>query len=215
MPQSILEPEALGQLATRAVGGAPVRARAGDVLFRPGDDCQGFLALRSGIIRVSICSAAGRELVLYRVRPGEICLQTFTCLVQKGRYAAEGVAETEVDAVLLPPGPFDRLMAHDQDFRFAVLSSVASRFGALEDMVQALAFSGLSTRLAQALLARCGPTGEVRATHEALAAEIGSAREAVTRQLSVFVRDGLVAVKRGQILIQDRRGLERLRQASA
>jgi CRP/FNR family transcriptional regulator len=96
----------MAELAGRAAGAAVLKAKAGDVLFRPDDECRGFIALRSGALRVGLTSPAGRELVLYRVKPGEICLQTFSCLAENRSYAAEGVAETGIDAVLLPPRGF-------------------------------------------------------------------------------------------------------------
>lgn len=203
------------ELAARASGATAFRARAGDVLFRPGDRCRGFIALRAGVIRVGLNSATGRTLVLYRVRPGEICLQTFSCLAESRTYAAEGVADSDVDAVMLAPAAFDDLMANDAAFRAAVLSSVAARFTDLEEMVQALVFTGLPSRLAAALLAGASDTGLVRATHEELAAEIGSAREAVGRQLANFARDGLVRLRRGEIAIVDLSGLERICAAQA
>ena len=100
--------DGMAVIAANAPGAIPIRAGAGDVLFRPGDPCRGFIALRTGAIRVGLTSASGREILLYRVRPGDICLQTFACLVQDRSYAAEGVAESELDALLLPPA----LLAH-------------------------------------------------------------------------------------------------------
>lgn len=205
----------MADLAARAPGAVMLRAGAGDVLFRVDDVCHGFIALRSGALRVGLTSAAGRELVLYRVRPGEICLQTFTCLARHGAYAAEGIAETDIDAVLIPPRAFDRLMAEDPAFRSTVLTSVASRFMDLEAMVETLAFTGLPARLAGALLTHSADSGLVRMTHEELAAEIGSAREAVSRQLAAFVHADLVSLRRGQITLDDIPGLKRLRDGPA
>lgn len=203
------EPETMAAIAATAPGAAPIRAPAGQVLFRPDDPCHGFVAVRRGSIRVGLTSAGGRELLLYRVRPGQICLQTFACLVEGRRYAAEGVVEADVEGVLLPPAAFDRLMTDSAAFRGAVLGSVARRFGDLEGVVQALAFTGLPARLAAALVAHA-TDGMVSLTHEALATEIGSAREAVSRQLAQLAREGLVAQTRGQIRLIDRRALERL-----
>ena len=200
----------MADLAQVGVGGMAIRAKAGDVLFRPGDDCHGFIALRSGVIRVGLTSAAGRELVLYRVRPGDICLQNLRCLTEHQAYAAEGVAETDIEAVLLAPNAFDRLMAEDAAFRAAVLVSVARRFTDFEGVVEALAFTGLPARLATALLAHADPSGVTRMTHEALATEIGSAREAVSRQLAVFAHDGLVNLERGSVTLVNKAGLERI-----
>ncbi|MEQ1709688.1 MAG: Crp/Fnr family transcriptional regulator [Terricaulis sp.] len=196
-----------------AQGATPVRAPAGAVLFRPDDPCRGFIALKRGAIRVVLTSAAGREIVLYRVHPGEICLQTFSCLVQHKAYGAEGVAEEDVEALLITPEAFDRLMTEDAAFRGAVLASVAGRFADFEHVVEALAFTGLEARVAAGLMRLAGEGDDVHVTHEALAAEIGSAREAVSRQLGLFARHGLVRLSRGCITLKRRDALSRLAEA--
>jgi len=201
--------QSLADLAAVA-GATPVRAGSGDVLFRPDDPCQGFITLRRGTIRVTLTSSAGREIVLYRVRPGEICLQTFSCLLENKHYAAEGVAEEEVEALLVPPRVFDQLMVESEAFRTAVLGSVAARFSDFEQVVETLAFTGLDARVASALLRLADAVGMVSATHEALASEIGSAREAVSRQLGLFARQGLVTLARGRVEIKRRDALSRL-----
>jgi len=200
----------LVSIAAQVPGALRVSARSGDILFRPNDPCRGFIALTRGAIKVALTSAGGREIVLYRVHPGDICLQTFSCLVQEKPYAAEGVAEEEVEAFLIPPSAFERLMIESEPFRAAVLSSVAGRFADFEHVVEALAFSGLEQRVASALLRLADREGAVHATHEALAAEIGSAREAVSRQLGLFARQGLVTLARGRVEIKRRDALSRL-----
>lgn len=80
-------------------------------------------------------------------------------------------------------------------------------------MVQALAFTGLPARLSAALLTNGGVTSVVGMTHEELAAEIGSAREAVSHQLAVFVRENLVTLRRGQVTLDNIPGLRRMRDA--
>ncbi len=200
----------LARIAAAAPGAQRVSARAGEVLFRPNDPCRGFIALTRGAIKVALTSPGGREIVLYRVHPGEICLQTFSCLVQSRPYAAEGVAEEEVEAFLIPPTGFQRLMQESEPFRAAVLSSVAGRFADFEQVVETLAFSGLEQRVASVLLRLAGADDAVHATHEALAAEIGSAREAVSRQLGLLARQGYVALARGRVEIKRRDALTRL-----
>lgn len=181
---------------------------AGTVLFRPDDACSGFVVLQEGSIRVSLTSAGGREIVLYRVRPGEICLQTFTCLAEGRTYSAEGIAESELTGELIPPGEYERRMAEDPDFRRAVFTAVAHRFADFEHLVESLASASIEARLAEALLARADAAGEVHLTHDGLASEIGSAREVVSRQLSRFERSGLVALARGKVTLLARGALE-------
>lgn len=171
----------------------------GAVLFRPEESCAGFVVVHEGTIKVSLAAENGREIVLYRVRPGEICLQTFGCLVNGTPYSAEGVAETDLAIEIIPTGEFNRRVESDSAFRTALFAAVATRFTDLERLVEDVALSSVAERLARALLRLCGTEGVVDATHEALATEIGSARAVVSRQLAVFAHDGLIAITRGHI----------------
>jgi len=196
--------------AEKAEGVRAIRAAPGERLFHSGDPCPGFLALERGVIKVTMSSASGREIVLYRVRPGEICLQTFTCLVQHRAYGAEGVVEEEIEALLIPPRAFDQLMIDDMSFRSAVMSSVAERFVDFERTVEALAFTGLEQRVATALVRLMDGDGCARVTHEDLAVEIGSAREAVSRLLATMAKQGIVALSRGRVQVLREAALRRL-----
>jgi CRP/FNR family transcriptional regulator len=179
-----------------------IKVPRGTVLFQPEAACQGFVVVRSGTIKVSLTAENGREIVLYRVRPGEVCLQTFGCLVNDSAYSAEGVAETEIEIEVIPPGEFHRRVGSESEFRSALFSAVAARFHDLERLVEDVALSTIAERLARALL-RLAQGGMVDATHEALATEIGSAREVVSRQLAQFARDGLITAARGHITLSD------------
>ncbi|MEQ1812189.1 MAG: Crp/Fnr family transcriptional regulator [Terricaulis sp.] len=196
--------------AENAAGVRSIRAGVGERLFRTGDPCSGFLALARGVIKVTMGSANGREIVLYRVQPGEICLQTFTCLVQQRAYGAEGVVEEAIEALLIPPSAFDRLMIDDPAFRSAIMSSVAERFVDFERTVEALAFTGLEQRVATALVRLMDSDGVARVTHEDLAVEIGSAREAVSRSLASMAKQGILALSRGSVQVLREGALQRL-----
>ena len=79
--------------------------------------------------------------------------------------------------------------------------------------MQQILFKGLDQRLAAFLVEECERTksNTVRMTHEQIARNISSAREAVARMLKQFTQDGLVELKRGEIIIKDTDGLKRLR----
>lgn len=185
-------------------------AKAGQVIFRPGEACPGFVRLEAGCIRVGLTGAGGREVVLYRVRPGEVCLQTFSCLIEGHPYGAEGVAETDVAGELVPADRFRARMETDGGFREEVLMSVAVRFAEYQDLIEDVALTGFDARLAKALLRLAGDGGFVEATHAALARETASGRAYVTRRLAAFARDGIVRQEEHGITILDRRGLGRI-----
>lgn len=201
-PAPAVDPAARAALAAVA---QPFAAPAGATLFRPGDRCPGFVLLDAGVIRVRLIAASGRSATLYRVRPGEMCLQTFQRLVDGGRYGAEGLVETDAAGLLAPPTAFERLMADSAPFRALVLGQVAARFDRVLRSFEDNAFRPLDARLAGALsrLATPGPPRRVAATHAEIAAEIGSAREVVTRQLQRWAAEGLVSLERGRVDLED------------
>lgn len=185
-------------------------APKGSTLFRPGEDCPGFVVVHAGRIKVSMLAENGREIVLYRVGPGDICLQTFGCLVKKQSYSAEGVAETDLSFEIVPDGEFHQRVASDEGFRQRLFAAVAARFSDMEQLIEDVALSPFEARLARTLLRLADAEGRLAATHEAIALEMGSGRAAVTRGVGAFARKGLVANERGEIRVLDRAGLEHL-----
>jgi len=188
----------------------PLICPAGTVLFRAGQDCPGFVRLHKGTIRVTLTAANGREVVLYRVTPGDVCLQTFACLTEGRSYSAEGVAESDIVGEIMPHAQFRQAMAEDSDFRAEVMQAVARRFADFQQLVEDVALTGFDARLARVLLRLAGDTDDITITHDALAAETASGRAFVSRRLGEFSRRGLVAPGRGKVTLLDRDGLERI-----
>jgi CRP/FNR family transcriptional regulator, anaerobic regulatory protein len=179
-------------------------------IFAPGQPAENFLLLLDGRVRVQQVSAGGREIVLYRVAGGESCIMTTACLLSQDAYNAEGVTETPVTAVAVPRATFDDLMARSAGFRRFVFAHYANRITDLLQVVEEVAFERIDKRLAQRLLALADDEGQLSATHQELATELGSAREVVSRHLKEFQRRGWLEPARGRIHLADRGALERL-----
>jgi len=185
------------------------KAPAGTPMFDERSPCSGFPLVLAGSIRVLQRYPNGRELQLYRVKPGESCLLSGSCLLGETNYAASGVAETDVELVILPPALFQALIAEDASFRRHVFEVFGERLAALMQVVEAIAYQKLDQRLA-ALLVDRSPDGEVHATHQALADDLGSVREIVSRLLGNFEDRGWVDLGRERVRIVDRAALASL-----
>lgn len=196
--------------ANSATGTPILPIPRGTTLFHAGQSCSGFVVVRRGTIKVTLTAENGREIILYRVRPGEVCLQTFGCLVNNTSYSAQGEAETDLEIEVIPPGEFQRLVVQEAGFRQQLFAAVAARFADLERLVEDVALSSIEARLARALLRLMDGAGQVTATQEALASEIGSVREVVSRQLNALARDGVLELTRGHIAILAPRQLEQI-----
>jgi CRP/FNR family transcriptional regulator len=64
--------------------------------------CEGFLLVLEGSVRVAKTSPNGREIVLYRVSPGEACILSGGRLLSATAYSARGVAETDATLLCIP-----------------------------------------------------------------------------------------------------------------
>jgi CRP/FNR family transcriptional regulator len=185
---------------------AVVHLPAGTVLFDENQPCQGFPLLLSGNIRVIKAAPNGRELQLYRVMPGESCILTSSCLLGNTRYHARGIAEQDLEMALLPAATFHTLIEKQDSFRGYVFHLFSDRLTDLMQLVSAVAFQKLDQRLANLLINKNNP---IHTTHQALADELGSAREIVSRLLKGFAEQGWVKLGREQIDITDATALNK------
>ncbi len=186
------------------------RISTGTTIFGPGSKAENFLLLLSGTVRVQKTSANGREIVLYRLRSGESCVLTTACLLAQEDYLAAGITESDIEVVAVPRSVFDQLIATSALFRKFVFDAYSSRLTDLVMMIDEIAFSKIDIRLAQRLIKLSGSTGQVSMTHQALAQELGTAREVISRQLQEFQRRGWVTVTRGHVIINDIKALSEL-----
>lgn len=186
-----------------------IRMRKGTVIFGPGNSPENLLFLLDGTVRVQQLAENGREIVLYRVEAGESCVMTTACLLAYEDYSAEGVAETDITAAAIPRSVFDDLISQSKEFRTFVFSAYSKRITDLFHVIEEIAFQRMDIRLAQKLL-DLGKDGAVKATHQQLAAELGTAREVISRQLSEFQRRGWIRQSRGTVDLIDEAGIARL-----
>lgn len=187
-----------------------VHVPAGTVVFHDGDPCRHYLLVLDGSVRVQKTALSGREITLYRVESGQSCVLTTSCLLSGDAYPAEGITETEVTAVSIPIAAFERGLAGSRGFREFVFAAYGRRIANLIVLVEAIAFQRLDHRVAEHLVRRCGSHGELVTTHQAVAAELGTAREVVSRQLKEFERRGWIALQRGRIRLLDSAALSAL-----
>lgn len=184
-----------------------IHLEEGAQVFGPANVPDSLFFLYDGRIRVSQSSDSGREITLYRVDAGESCVLTTACMLAEEAYNAEGVAETEITAVVLPKPAFDRLVAEEEAFRKFVFAAYSKRLIDLLRVVDDVAFGHMDVRLAERLLALAGDLKEIPATHQQLASELGTAREVVSRVLSDFQKREMIAQSRGRIALIDKNAL--------
>jgi CRP/FNR family transcriptional regulator, anaerobic regulatory protein len=184
-----------------------VAAPAGHVLFDLDSACTMFLLPFAGSIRVIKPAITGREILLYRLEPGDSCVLTASCLLGHATYSARGVVDSDLVGYTISQAMFQRLLAESALFREFIFRYFAERVTDLMQLVEEIAFGGMDQRLANYLLER-GP--RIEATHQVIADELGTVREVVSRRLKQLEARKLVRLERGQIVVLDEPGLRRL-----
>ena len=173
------------------------RVPRGTVIYRKGDLCRAIGLFLAGEVRV-YAESSGREITLYEILPGETCILNASCILSRRSYPANAVAVEDVEALMLPAEAFRALMlAHEamRDFLFGLFSD---RLTLVLELVQEVAFGRLESRLGEYLVARA-ENDLLRATHQAIANDLGTSREVISRILKDLERAGLVSLSRSEI----------------
>jgi CRP/FNR family transcriptional regulator, cyclic AMP receptor protein len=206
-------------LAQRAV---PRRFSAGEIVFGEGDPCAGMYVVESGHIRIFKTSAGGREQVLGIDGPGSSVAEL--PVFDGGNYPASVSAVEDTTLLFISKQDFQALcLAHPQ-VALKVLRVVGARLRRLVGIIEELSFSTVRHRLA-ALLVRLAQREGTRvaegveitlpASNQELAAQIGTVRELVSRNLSRLQSEKLIQMDGRRIVIPNLKALEAELEASS
>ena len=182
---------------------------SGSIVLRPGDVCRHVLLLLHGSLRVYLSGGNGREMVLYRVQAGELCVLTLASVLRSTHYPAEAVTESETRSLAVPVASFKRAFSESEPFRQYVVETLAQRLEETMLCVQELAFMHLDVRLPWFLCRRFQGLGTdtMEVTHQQLAHELGTTREMVSRLLKELERQNYICLSRGKIQLVSPVGL--------
>ena len=177
------------------------------------NECLGMMFVLSGEIRTYLLSEEGREVTLFRLYPGELCVLSASCVISQITFDTQMTAGMDTEVLIIPANVIAVLKEQNLHVRCFLYELATKRFSDVMWAMQQIMFKGLDRRLAEFLLAEAERTGSdtIRMTHEQIAQHISSAREAVARMLKGFSEDGLVELKRGAITLRDKNRLNRLK----
>ena len=177
-----------------------------------GNECTGLILVRRGCLRIYMLSEEGREITLYRLNSGGMCMLSASCVIKSITFDVFVDAEEDSDCIVISGGAFADLSERVPSVKIFALEATVSRFSEVMWVMQQILFMSVDRRLANFLLDEASKTGDdmLKLTHEQIAKYIGSAREVVSRMLKYFSSEGVIESSRGGIRILDKAGLERL-----
>lgn len=179
------------------------RIPAGQDVFAAGDSVDAIPLLISGLVQVYQIGETGREVTLYRFRPGESCVLTANSILTKQFFPAIATVEEDAEALMIPADAFDEWVRDSDTWREFVFDLVSQRLASLMAIVDDVAFRRLDKRVATFLIDRGSNNNPISVTHQEIASELGSSREVISRIIEDFTSSGLVGSARGSIEITD------------
>lgn len=177
-----------------------------------GEECTGVILIESGSLRVYLLSDEGKEITLYRLFAGEMCMLSASCVLNSITFDVFVDAEEDSRCKVIAGCAFAEVADRVPALKIFSQECALARFSDVMWVMQQIMFMSFDKRLAIFLLDEIAKNGtdEIRLTHEQIARYMASAREVVSRMLKYFQTEGIVELYRGGIRIVNKPALREL-----
>lgn len=213
-----LTPKEMQSLASRV---STRHFHTGQMLFTEGDPCSGLFVVAAGSVRIFKLSPAGREQILAVEGPGNSFAEL--PVFDGGNYPASASALGDTEVLFISRKDFQNFCREHPDVGLKVIAVVGSRLRRLVEIIEELSFTTVRQRLIAVVLRLAEQSGkpskegvilQMTMSHQELAAELGTVRELVSRNLSRLQAEGFLLVDGRRILIKDLPALKKESQSS-
>ena len=159
--------------------------------------------LIDGVIKVRKNDESGKEIILYKIEPGESCILSLTSLLNDKYCNAEAFVESKSKVIYIPSETVKSWVKKYDSWRSYVFKLYYERFDELLELIDSIAFKQLDFRLLNKLKEHQLEQGNtIQITHQELAKEIGTAREVISRLLKQLEKKKIIKLERGIIEIK-------------
>lgn len=176
-----------------------------ETLIRIGERVDGTYFVTQGRLRAFIQDSSGHEKTLYHIGAGQTCILALNCSFSGVAYPAWVAAgEEPARGFTLPAATYRTLFDEERLVRDFTVNVLTSWIFDLMTWIEQTSLGSMAERLGRVLIRRADRQGVIRGTHHDLAADLGTAREVVSRHLKDFEELGLIRRGRQQIELLDR-----------
>jgi CRP/FNR family transcriptional regulator len=171
----------------------------GQLMVGDNSRCAGIPFVLKGSIRLFRTSESGKDITIYKVEAGELCVLAAVCSFANLEYDFTAEARTDSELSVLSVEGFNHLLKESLVFREFVFSSIADKLIMALNAIEFLNFASIENRLKGYLNTVADAQRIVSATHETIAKDIGSSREVVSRKLKELESQNYLSLQRGKI----------------
>jgi CRP/FNR family transcriptional regulator len=194
------EPELIDAIANVA---KEVRVKEGDSIIKIGEFIKSTPLISKGLLKIVRQDEDGHEILLYYLEGGNTCVMTVTCCMKQEKSKIKAIAETDTELLLIPFHYMDEWMRNFRSWRNFILQTYSARFEEMLATLDSVAFESLDSRLVRYLQERSEAlnSDHFHITHQQIAQELNSSREAVSRLLKKMETNGSIKLGRNKISV--------------
>lgn len=186
--------------------------KQGENIYSGGKDCLGVLIIKDGGLRTYILSEDGREITLYRLNQGDICILSASCILKNITFDVHIDAEVDTEIIIINATIFQKICNQNIYVENFTNKTTVERFSDVMWSMEQILFMSFDKRLAIFLIDEISRNDNdtITLTHEQIAKYMGSAREVVSRMLKYFANEGIVELSRGIVKVVNKKKLRKL-----
>ncbi len=186
--------------------------RKGEHINNCSCECTGTIIVVKGSLRVYVMSEEGREVTLYHIKGGDVCVMSASCVLSLITFDVFIDAEEESVCYIVDEKCFDSIVNSNIHAKNFAMEKILSRFSDVVWVLQQVLFMSFDKRLAMFLVEKVEKTdsNEIYLTHEQMAQNLGTVREVVSRMLKYFENEEMIEMSRGKITVKNSEKLKKL-----
>lgn len=170
------------------------------VLVSTGDEIFFVPIVQEGVLRIVRQNEEGREIFLYHIYPGQTCAMVISCCQSHKRSLIKAIAEEDTQLLLVPVNMVDEWFRYPQ-WKTFVNTTYGQRFAELIEVIDLIAFNNMDRQVLHYLQERAKASGSraLFITHQQIADELHTHREAISRLLRTMEQKSIVKLGRNTI----------------
>ncbi len=170
------------------------------VLISPGDDIHFVPIVRKGVLRIVRQNEEGKEVFLYHLYPGQTCAMAINCCQGRKKSSVKAIAEEDTEVLQIPVNLVEELFKYPE-WKAYINNAYGQRFAELLQVVDLIAFSNMDKQVLHYLQQRAAAVGTnaLVITHQNIADELHTHREAISRLLRTMEQKNLLKLGRNTI----------------
>ena len=184
----------------------------GRIILNGDKECNGLILVKEGQLRAYYTTTEGKEITLYRLLSGDICIMSASCILKNIDFSVTLEVEKDSELLFIPANIWSKVSHENSFVKEYSLELISLRFSDVMWVMEQVVFKSMDSRLAAFLMEQAAleEADTIQLTHEVIARNLSTAREVVSRMLKYFENEGLVRLSRGAIKIIDSKKLRKM-----